>query len=261
MLRALMLNGVGGEVHDADVVAVDESAARWRSLELMQEPVQPGGLSHTIDDGTVLGFGVGAGDDNLSLGRPGDQVVPEEHDIARRGATSVRAAIPVGVGVDDQVGVGRAAQQQAEVGCPTKIAQDVLHGRQVGLPRVMHVQADLLHGISDVGPCERQVLEGSGNTLKLRGVHNRRPRVISQLHLQVDWSRTRLAVRHDCPLEDVKRVGALVEEQPIWTTLDGDAKEVVKRPEVLHSEFPLKSRNSATQKLRAGRIQDDIINI
>jgi hypothetical protein len=27
MFRALMLNGVGGEVHDVDVVAVDESAA------------------------------------------------------------------------------------------------------------------------------------------------------------------------------------------------------------------------------------------
>jgi hypothetical protein len=35
MLHALMLNGVGGEVHDTDVVAVDKSAARWRSLELM----------------------------------------------------------------------------------------------------------------------------------------------------------------------------------------------------------------------------------
>jgi hypothetical protein len=123
------------------------------------------------------------------------------------------------------------------------------------------VQADLLHGISDVGPCERQVLEDSGNTPKLRGVRNRRPRVVNQLRLEVDWSRTRLAVRYDCPLEDVKRVGALVEEQPVWTTLDGDAEEVVKRPEVLHGEFPLKSGNSATQKLRAGRSQDDIINI
>jgi hypothetical protein len=37
MLRVLMLNGVDGEVHGADVVAVDESAARWQSLELMQE--------------------------------------------------------------------------------------------------------------------------------------------------------------------------------------------------------------------------------
>jgi hypothetical protein len=243
MLHALMLNGVGGEVHDADVVTVDKSVARWRSLELMQELAQPGGLSHTIGDDMVLDFGTGAGDDNLPLGGPGDQVVPEEHDIARRGATNVRAANPVGVGVDDQVGAGRAAQQQAEVRRLTKIAQDALHGRQVGLPRVVHVQADLLHDISDVGPCERQVLEGFGNAPELRGVRNRRPRVVNQLRLEVDWSCTRLAVRHDCPLEDVKRVGALVEEQPIWTTLDGDAEEVVKRSEVLHGEFPLKSGN------------------
>jgi hypothetical protein len=71
MLHALMLNGVGGEVHDANVVAVDESAARWWSLEHMQKLAQLGGLSHTIGDGTVLGFGAGAGDDSVSLGRPG----------------------------------------------------------------------------------------------------------------------------------------------------------------------------------------------
>jgi hypothetical protein len=110
MLRALMLNGVGGEVHGADVVTVDESVAQCQSLELMQELAQPGGLSHTIGYGTVLSFGAGAGDDNLLLGRPGDQVVPEEHNIARRGATSVRAGSPVDVGVGDQVGAGRAVQ-------------------------------------------------------------------------------------------------------------------------------------------------------
>jgi hypothetical protein len=104
----------------------------------------------------------------------------------------------------------------------------------------VHVQADLLHGIRDVGPCERQVLEGSGNAPELRGIRNRRPQVVSQLRLKVDWSRTRIAIRHDCC------VGSLVEEQPVWTTLDGDAEEVVKRPEILHGEFPLKSRNSAT---------------
>jgi hypothetical protein len=43
---------------------------------------------------------------------------------------------------------------------------------------VVHVQADLLHDISDVGPCERQVLEGSGNAPQLRGVRNRWPRVL-----------------------------------------------------------------------------------
>jgi hypothetical protein len=60
-------------------------------------------------EGTILGFSAGAGDDSLPLGRPGDQVVPEEHGITRRGATSVRAASPVGIGLDDQVRAGRAA--------------------------------------------------------------------------------------------------------------------------------------------------------
>jgi hypothetical protein len=108
------------------------------------------------------------------------------------------------------------------------------------------VQVYLLHGISDVGSCERQLLEGSDNAPELRGVRNRRPRVVSQLRLEVDWSRTRIAVCHDCPLDDIRRVGALVEEQPVWTTLDGDAEEVVKWSDVLHGEFPLKSGNSAT---------------
>jgi hypothetical protein len=144
-------------------------------------------------------------------------------------------------------------KRQAKVRHPTKIEQDALHGHQVGLPRVvhvqadlLHVQADLLHDISDVGLCERQVLEGSGNAPELRGVCNRRPRVISQLRLKVDLSRTRIAVCHDCLLDDVKRVGAPVEEQPVWTMLDGDAVEVLKGAEVLHGEFPLKSGNSAT---------------
>jgi hypothetical protein len=36
MLRALVLNGVGGEVDGADVVAVDEGALRQQSVELLK---------------------------------------------------------------------------------------------------------------------------------------------------------------------------------------------------------------------------------
>jgi hypothetical protein len=111
------------------------------------------------------------------------------------------------------------------------------------LPRVIHVQTDLLHDIGDIGPCEYQVLESSYNAPKLRGILNGRPRVPYQLRLEVDWSRAQLAVCHNRTFEDVKRVGALMEGQTIRTTLDGDAEEVVKRPEVLHGEFPLKRGN------------------
>jgi hypothetical protein len=40
-------------------------------------------------------------------------------------------------------------------------------------------------------------------------------------------------------LDNVHCVGALVEEHPIWTVLDNNVEEVVKRPEVLHRAFPL----------------------
>jgi hypothetical protein len=36
MLRALVLNGVGGEVDGADIVAVDECALLQRSVELLK---------------------------------------------------------------------------------------------------------------------------------------------------------------------------------------------------------------------------------
>jgi hypothetical protein len=52
---------------------------------------------------------------------------------------------------------------------PLKIAQDALHGHQMRLPRVVHVQIDLLYGVGDVRLCECQVLESSYNAPKLRG--------------------------------------------------------------------------------------------
>ena len=41
MFRPLMLNGVGGEVHGADVVAVDECALGERSVELDAKDTSP----------------------------------------------------------------------------------------------------------------------------------------------------------------------------------------------------------------------------
>jgi hypothetical protein len=76
MLGVLMLNGIGGEVHDTDIIAVDKCAPRRRSLELVEQLTQPGGLSHAVGNGTILGLNARAGDDGLPLGRPGNQVVP-----------------------------------------------------------------------------------------------------------------------------------------------------------------------------------------
>jgi hypothetical protein len=81
-LGALMLNKVGGEVYDADVIAVDKGAPRRRGLELVEQLLQSSGLCHAVGNGTILGLSAGAGDDGLPLGRPENQVVPQEHHIA-----------------------------------------------------------------------------------------------------------------------------------------------------------------------------------
>jgi hypothetical protein len=100
------------------------------------------------------------------------------------------------------------------------------------------MQIDLLHSIGNVRPCEGQVLESRCNAPKLGSILNRRSRVCSELRLEVDQSHARLTVSHSRMLDDVQRVGALVEEHPIWTALNSNVEEVVKQPEVLR-EFPL----------------------
>ena len=52
MLRPLMLDGVSGEIHGADVIAVDERALGERAVELRQELSKPGRLRHAISDST-----------------------------------------------------------------------------------------------------------------------------------------------------------------------------------------------------------------
>jgi hypothetical protein len=50
----------------------------------------------------------GAGDHELTLGEPEDEVIPNEHGVARDGPPGVRATCLVNVGVDDQLCALRA---------------------------------------------------------------------------------------------------------------------------------------------------------
>jgi hypothetical protein len=81
MLRPLMLNLVGGEVHGADVVAVDECALGERAVKLNQELSEPGRLSHAVSNNLVLRLSTRARDNRLSLRRSRDQVAAEEGGI------------------------------------------------------------------------------------------------------------------------------------------------------------------------------------
>jgi hypothetical protein len=72
MLYILMLNGVGGEVDGADVVAVDGSALWQQSMELLEELSGPTTFRHAIGHGVIHNLGARSGDVVLALGGRGD---------------------------------------------------------------------------------------------------------------------------------------------------------------------------------------------
>jgi hypothetical protein len=89
-----MLHGIGGEVEDAD-----EGGALKGAVELVEELAHPGGLRHTVGHSATLDLCAGAGDDELPLSGPGDEVGTQEYGIAGSGPARVGAAGPVSVGV------------------------------------------------------------------------------------------------------------------------------------------------------------------
>jgi hypothetical protein len=68
---------------------------------------------------------------------------------------------PVGVGVDAKLG-GLGLAKKAEVEGTPEISQDSLHGGEVRLTEVVHVEAHLLDGVGDVEAGEGEVLESPG---------------------------------------------------------------------------------------------------
>ena len=73
VLGASMMNRVGREVDRRNIVTVDNRGLVNRRQELMQKLTKPGTLGDDVGNGAVLRFSTGAGDNGLSLGRPGDK--------------------------------------------------------------------------------------------------------------------------------------------------------------------------------------------
>ena len=99
MLRAAMLNRVACHVNSTDIITEDNSRGRERTLKLKKKLSKPAALSHGMSHGSVLSLGTGAGHRGLAFGGPGHQVVTKIDAVARSGASCVRAAGPIRVGV------------------------------------------------------------------------------------------------------------------------------------------------------------------
>ena len=170
MLGALMLNRVCRHVDSANIVTKHDGGPRERSMKLLQELSEPSRLGNGVGDGTVLRFSAGAGDGMLALGGPRHQVVAKEDTVARGRTPCVGAACPVRIRVRDQRISGRWHELEAVAEGALDVAKNTLDQREMLVSRIVHVKADLLHGVRDVWTCERQVLQGTGETAIFRRI-------------------------------------------------------------------------------------------
>jgi hypothetical protein len=63
-------------------------------------------------------------------------------------------------------------KKQAVVDGAPKIAEGALQSREVGLPGIVHMETDLLHGVGDVWPGEGEALKGTDKTPIAGGVRD-----------------------------------------------------------------------------------------
>jgi hypothetical protein len=83
--------------------------------------------------------------------------------------------------------------------------QSALHGGEVELPWVKHVEVDLLYSVGDVEARERQVLECPREAPEVSQISNRRPRLGVDLGLCAHRYQNWLAVHHANSLKNIER--------------------------------------------------------
>jgi hypothetical protein len=86
----------------------------------------------------------------------------------------------------------------------------------------MHVEANLLDDVGDVGAGECQVLEVPGEAPEVSQISNRRPGLGGDLGLRVHRRRNQFAVHHASSLKDIESKLTLSEEEPVSLMLYGD---------------------------------------
>jgi hypothetical protein len=124
----------------------------------------------------------------------------------------------------------------------------------------MHVEADLLDSVREVGAGERQVLKGPGEAPKVCQISNRRSRLSRDLGLCVHRCRNWLPVHHASSLKNIESKLTLVEEGSVHLMLYRNSQKM-EGPKILHGEFLLEGRYSLLQKCCAGCDEDNVINV
>jgi len=212
VLSALMLYGVGGEVDDANIVAVDKTSGVQGMVNLLEQLSQPSDFSNAVGNSPIFCLGAGPGDSGLSLRGTGDQAVPEEDGVARGGPAGIRAACPINISVYTKLSWSCAGDDQTMNEGTLEIAEDPFGSNKVSFTRSMHMKTNLLNGVSNVQPGESEIVEGTHKAAVAGGISNRWSSISRNLCTGVNRGGARFAITHAMAGKDVQCVLALREE-------------------------------------------------
>jgi hypothetical protein len=212
MFGALMLHRVGGEVDGAHIVAVDEAGLVKRMMEFLEKLPQPRSFSDAVSNSPVLGLSARARDSGLPLRRPGDKAASEEYSIAGGGTACVRATGPISISVNNKLCWGSPRNGEAMIKSPLEIPQDPFSSNKMTLPRIVHVKANLLDSICNVGPGECQVLKSTREAAISCGISNRGTSSGRYFGTGVNGSGAWFAISHAMTSQNVQCILTLREE-------------------------------------------------
>lgn len=166
-----------------------------RIVKLKQQLAQPSGLSDTVGNSLIFCFSTRTRHLTLPFRRPGDQVVTRENNIACSGLTSVRTTRPISIRVNSEGVWNSSREKKPMIKSVLKRPKNTLYQSQMRFPRIMHIETNLLHRVGNVRTGERQILQGSSQTVIVSRI---RHRVTStgKLGVSVDRCAAWLTSRH-----------------------------------------------------------------
>ncbi|XP_044356780.1 uncharacterized protein [Triticum aestivum] len=147
-------------------------------------------------------------------------------------------------------------------GRAARVAQRTLDESLAAVPRIMHVQANLLDGVRELGPRDGEVLESPGDAAVRRRVrHTRAASLRKKPASGVDGRGRRLAGVHARAFDDLLGVLLLTEEEARLHARHLNAEEVAERAKVLHGELNSEPVHNAMKKSRSRGGEDDIVDV
>ena len=142
-----------------------------------------------------------------------------------------------------------------------EVVENALDESEMTFTRIVHVQADLLHGVCNIWTCEGHPLECSGNPPILRRIRHWFSTGCRQFRIDIDRRRDRAAVGHAGTIKQLFGILSLRQVKPTGRPSDPNTQKEVEVAHVFYYKFRLELVDDLPKKSRSGGRDDHIVNV